>query len=286
MYLASPSPAKMTQSIQHLILSFMCATAVLAQGVPPPGSVTIMLPVPPTPFPTSAGHHHELPQSPHHHISGDTESTAMNSRDLNQGDWNRYNDADRGGGGSLRLACPRAGFFCESTLIDYTHSRFRPRPMMTMSTSMSTPKMTPKAPMDSSARAALVGVFGGIGGGEGGGSQKANDYFVCPAGNRQDPVLIAKCPQMGCQRDYCVGGGPATVPRKLESGDGLYCGKTIRRTLSLDQDRDVGNDGDGDPSEYLRNNLYYFAGSHGVNLGPCPGRCVNAGPGVSDYCEA
>ncbi|GJJ71291.1 hypothetical protein EMPS_03641 [Entomortierella parvispora] len=249
---------EMISNIQQLlVISLLSATAIMAQGIPPPGSLTVMVPASPTPFPTLVGHPHRPSRHPHHDLPNDME------RGMYQGDWNPDNDADHGGQGQgpLQLVCPSAGFFCESTLIDYTRSRM----------SMPAPMVTSKPLVDSSARTALVGVFGGIGGGQGGGSQKASDYFVCSAGNRQ--------------MDYCVGGGPATVPKTLESGDGLYCGETIRRGLGLDQD-DNSDVHDQDSGEYLRNNLYYFVGSHGVNLGPCPGRCVSAGAGVSDYCQA
>ncbi|KAF8939528.1 hypothetical protein BGZ47_008133 [Haplosporangium gracile] len=147
------------------------------------------------------------------------------------------------------------------------------------------------------------------------------DQLICPSSDAY-AIRIASCPQGDCQQNYCVGGGPAKVPERLPSGNGLYCGKTLnaqygggsggdgRGQANLDAFGDStsafggglggglgggsggsggsGGGGGGRPpqGEYVRNNLYYFIGSYGVNLGPCPYRCINAGPGTPDYCAA
>ncbi|KAF9572693.1 hypothetical protein EC968_009594 [Mortierella alpina] len=163
-----------------------------------------------------------------------------------------------GGGGGGALQCPSSGFFCESTLLQYSRILG------------STPQL-------------LRG---------GGGGAPSSRYYVCAARDAR-PVPIATCPQGGCQKDYCIGGGPARVPPTLTGGDGLYCGKTIMEGL---RDRGGGSGGIGGGGgggvgpdrprhdEYSWNNLYYFVGSQGVNLGRCPNRCVSAAPGVADYC--
>ncbi|KAG0202484.1 hypothetical protein BGX28_005005 [Mortierella sp. GBA30] len=175
-----------------------------------------------------------------------------------------------GGGGGGALQCPSAGFFCESTLLQYSRMLSSTIPQL------------------------LYG--GGHGGGESTPSSPSSRYYAC-AGRDARPIAIASCPQDGCQKDYCIGGGPANVPQGLSGGDGLYCGKTIMQELRRGRgvshlgggSGDVGGGaggGPGQPSrdEYNWNNLYYFVGSQGVNLGPCSGRCVNAGSGMADYC--
>ncbi|KAF8925582.1 hypothetical protein BGZ58_000692 [Dissophora ornata] len=155
----------------------------------------------------------------------------------------------------------------------------------------------------------MASTFGG-GGNFGGGAQIPSNYYLCQA-TAPRPIQIAICPQGGCQNNYCLGGGPATVPRGgISSGDGLYCGKTILRELSTASSLSPGygstiglirsgitrgelrGGGEtqggqgGSGTEYVPDNLYYFVGSLGVNLGPCPGRCVDAGRGESDYCSS
>ncbi|KAF9152406.1 hypothetical protein BG015_005305 [Linnemannia schmuckeri] len=181
------------------------------------------------------------------------------------------------------LQCSIPGFFCKSTIV-FASSDTSPNPQSR---------------------------GGSPGPGALGGNLQA-DQFICPSSDAY-AVRIASCPQGDCQQNYCVGGGPAKVPERLPSGNGLYCGKTLnaqygggsggdgRGQANLDAfdgspsaidgglgggSGDGGRGGGGRPpqGEYVRNNLYYFIGSYGVNLGPCPYRCINAGPGTPDYC--
>ncbi|CAO3569185.1 unnamed protein product [Mortierella alpina] len=102
-----------------------------------------------------------------------------------------------GGGGGGTLQCPSSGFFCESTLLQYS-------------------RILASAPHF-------------LRGGGGGGAPPSR-YYVCASRDAR-PIPIATCPQGGCQMDYCIGGGPARVPSTLTGGDGLYCGKTIMEGL-------------------------------------------------------
>ncbi|KAF9907993.1 hypothetical protein EC991_010341 [Linnemannia zychae] len=171
-----------------------------------------------------------------------------------------------GGPGGPRprpLQCTNPGFFCKSTV------------------AFAAPNTSPNP---------------NYGGGPLAGNVQA-DQFICPSSDAY-AVRIASCPQGGCQQNYCIGGGPAKVPERLPSGNGLYCGKTLNAqyTSGLGGGFGGGSGGGGGGGggggeggrpprgEYVRNNLYYFIGSYGVNLGPCPYQCVNAGPGTSDYC--
>ncbi|KAG0052210.1 hypothetical protein BGZ83_002897 [Gryganskiella cystojenkinii] len=317
---------------QLIVVGLLSATAVMAQGpmVPPtkdtkPNKSLFLPRTTPTPTPTAVGHlaghprHHKShpkhpPSGSHDHPGNKNRSLMSRASVTNQNDdddndgWDNdqnldtgYHDHDHGhghggGGQPVQLVCPMAGFFCESTLIDYTLSITRSRDLVDSKTETE----ATTTPGNNRVRMGLANVLGGTSRGGGGGDQQASGYFVCPSGKTSPPVLIANCPQKSCSKDYCVGGGPANVPGKLESGAGLYCGKTILRGLGQDNeggdhDRDRNSDGGGGgggggsgggSSEYLRNNLYYFIGSNGVNLGPCPGRCINAGAGVSDYCES
>ncbi|KAF9305395.1 hypothetical protein BGZ74_010354 [Mortierella antarctica] len=125
-------------------------------------------------------------------------------------------------------------------------------------------------------------------------------FYSCSSSNARS-VLIAQCPQNDCVQGYCAGGGPANVPRRLRGGEGLYCGRTIidqigHRPRVQDESASKGGGGgggeggggggDGSYDEYISDNLYYFSDSQGINLGPCEGRCMSAGHGQADYCEA
>ncbi|KAG0027842.1 hypothetical protein BGZ81_005252 [Podila clonocystis] len=135
------------------------------------------------------------------------------------------------------------------------------------------------------------------GGGAGGGGGEIAKFYSCPSSNARS-VLIAQCPQNECVQGYCAGGGPASVPRRLRGGDGLYCGRTVidqigrgRRPAYAEVESPAkggggGGGGDGSYDEYVSDNLYYFLGNQGINLGPCEGRCVSSGRGQADYCEA
>ncbi|KAG0347609.1 hypothetical protein BG004_007370 [Podila humilis] len=154
---------------------------------------------------------------------------------------------------------------------------------------------------------------GGGGGGGGGRRDEIAKFYACASSNARS-VPIAQCPQNQCVQGYCAGGGPATVPRRLRGGDGLYCGRTIihqlrrRRpgpALASDEAESPlkgggdaftvatnptapgrgGGGGDDSYDEYINDNLYYFAGSQGINLGPCETHCISAGRGQADYCE-
>lgn len=173
---------------------------------------------------------------------------------LAQGDQSMILGGGFGGGGGGTLQCPSSGFFCESTLLQYSRIL------------ASAPKFLR----------------------EGAAGAPSGRYYVCPSRDAR-PIPIATCPQGGCQKDYCIGGGPARVPQTLTGGDGLYCGKTIMEGLRGRGGGSGGIGGGGGPDrprhdEYNWNNLYYFVGSQGVNLGRCPNRCVSAAPGVADYC--
>ncbi|KAF9340448.1 hypothetical protein BGZ91_001962 [Linnemannia elongata] len=184
--------------------------------------------------------------------------------------------------GPQPVQCTNPGFFCKSTVI-FASANTSPNPQYRGGTS---------------------------GPGALGGTVQA-DQFICPSSDAK-AVRIASCPQGDCQQNYCVGGGPAKVPERLPSGSGLYCGKTLNAQYGGGGGGDGrggqdnlgasggstsayggglgggggGGGGGGRPphGEYVRNNLYYFIGSYGVNLGPCPYRCINAGPGTPDYC--
>ncbi|KAG0080683.1 hypothetical protein BGZ90_011625 [Linnemannia elongata] len=160
--------------------------------------------------------------------------------------------------GPQPVQCTNPGFFCKSTVI-FASANTSPNPQYRGGTS---------------------------GPGALGGTVQA-DQFICPSSDAK-AVRIASCPQGDCQQNYCVGGGPAKVPERLPSGSGLYCGKTLNAHAyggGLGGGGGGGGGGGRPPhGEYVRNNLYYFIGSYGVNLGPCPYRCINAGPGTPDYC--
>ncbi|KAG0298246.1 hypothetical protein BGZ96_001212 [Linnemannia gamsii] len=198
------------------------------------------------------------------------------------------------GGRPHPTQCTNPGFFCKSTVVF----------------------ASPNTSLNPLYRGGSPGT-GTVGGRPGPGALGGNiqaDQFICPSSDA-DAIRIASCPQSDCQQNYCVGGGPAKVPERLPSGNGLYCGKTLNSQYGgggAGQDTlgafggstsayGVGARGGGGGSgggggggggggtrppqgEYVRNNLYYFVGSYGVNLGPCPYRCTNAGPGTPDYC--
>ncbi|KAG0313132.1 hypothetical protein BGZ97_010504 [Linnemannia gamsii] len=201
-----------------------------------------------------------------------------------------------GGGGSQHprpVQCTNPGFFCKSTIV------------------FASPNTSPN-PLYRGGSSGTGSVGGKPGPGALGGNIQA-DQFICPSSDAY-AVRIASCPQGDCQQNYCVGGGPAKVPECLPSGNGLYCGKTLNAQHSDGAGQDTlgafggsasaygggagggggggggggdgGGGGGGRPpqGEYIRNNLYYFVGSYGVNLGPCPYRCINAGAGTPDYC--
>ncbi|KAF9280632.1 asparagine-linked glycosylation protein [Mortierella alpina] len=163
---------------------------------------------------------------------------------LAQGDQSMILGGGFGGSGGGTLQCPSSGFFCESTLLQYSRIL------------ASAPKFLR----------------------EGAAGASSSRYYVCPSRDAR-PIPIATCPQGGCQKDYCIGGGPARVPPTLTGGDGLYCGKTIMEGLRGRGGGSGGIGGGGGPDrprhdEYNWNNLYYFVGSQGVNLGRCPNRCA------------
>ncbi|KAF9123166.1 hypothetical protein BGW39_009214 [Mortierella sp. 14UC] len=202
-------------------------------------------------------------------VSVSATSAADTNADINllskAGTFSSYTIAHPGPGGPRPrpIQCSNPGFFCKSTVV-FADPGTSPNPNYR-------------------------------GGGALGGNVQA-DQFICPSSDAY-AVRIASCPQGDCEQNYCVGGGPAKVPERLPSGSGLYCGKTLNAqyTGGVGQSQEAhggglgggfGGGGGGRPprGEYVRNNLYYFIGSYGVNLGPCPYQCVNAGAGTPDYC--
>lgn len=184
--------------------------------------------------------------------------------------------------------CPNAGYFCAT---------IKPRAYGMTSYAL----QSPISPLVSFASPDPSRGGGGDGGG--GRQDEIAKFYACSSSNTRS-VSIAQCPQNACVQGYCAGGGPATVPRQLRDGNGLYCGRTIidqigrgRRTQDTESPAKGGGGavggggggggaGDGSYDEYVSDNLYYFSGSQGINLGPCSGRCVSAGQGQADYCEA
>ncbi|KAF9320503.1 hypothetical protein BG003_005889 [Podila horticola] len=199
--------------------------------------------------------------------------------------------APGGGGGPSdpyqTFQCPNAGYFCAT---------IKPRPYGMTSFAL----QSPISPMVSFAPEPSAG-GSGSGGSEGGRLHgEIAKFYACSSSNARS-VPIAQCPQNECVQGYCAGGGPATVPRGLRGGDGLYCGRTITDQIGRGRNPSYaevespakgggggggGGGGDGSYHEYISDNLYYFSGSQGINLGPCEGRCVSAGHGQADYCEA
>ncbi|KAF9374865.1 hypothetical protein CPC16_001034 [Podila verticillata] len=183
--------------------------------------------------------------------------------------------------------CPNAGYFCAT---------IKPRAYGMTSYAL----QSPISPLVSFAS---PDPSRGGGGGGGGHRDEIAKFYACSSSNARS-VPIAQCPQNECVQGYCAGGGPARVPQRLRDGDGLYCGRTIidqigrgRRVQDIESPAKGGGgavggggggggDGsDGSYDEYVSDNLYYFSGSQGINLGPCHGRCVSAGKGQADYCE-
>ncbi|KAG0031215.1 hypothetical protein BGZ82_007077 [Podila clonocystis] len=196
--------------------------------------------------------------------------------------------APRGGpsGPDQTFQCPNTGYFCATI-----KARLYGMTSFALQSSIS--------PLASIAPEPFTGGGAGGGGGGGGGGGRRGEiakFYSCPSSNARS-VLIAQCPQNECVQGYCAGGGPASVPQRLRGGDGLYCGRTVidqigrrRRPAYAEVESPAmggggGGGGDGSYDEYVSDNLYYFLGNQGINLGPCEGRCVSSGRGQADYCE-